>query len=202
MSFNLKKDQLAKIINSVDKWHPALSGMLTMYDINTLNRAAGFIAQCAHESAKFSVTKENLNYSAKGLMTTFKKYFPDEATALQYERKPEKIANRVYANRMGNGPEDSGDGWKYCGRGLIQLTGKDNYTRFAEKVGMTLDDVIPYLETATGAVESAAWFWKAKGLNEIADRDDILTMTKRINGGTHGLTERTELYNLAKKVLA
>ena len=125
------------------------------YEINTPERMAAFIAQVAHESGQLTAVKENLNYSADGLMRIFKKYFTP-ALAAQYARKPEKIASRVYANRMGNGPEESGDGWKYRGRGLIQLTGKDNYTKFAADMEMTLDEAVEYLETPEGAMESAA----------------------------------------------
>ena len=165
-------------------------------------RIAGFLAQVAHESGGFTAIKENLNYSAKGLMTTFKKYFPDEATAKQYEKKPEKIANRVYANRMKNGPEESGDGYRFCGRGLIQLTGRDNYTKFAQALDMSLEDTVAYLETPNGALVSAAWFWDNNKLNQYCDRDDFVTLTKRINGGTIGLSDRTEHYNKAKVLLS
>jgi putative chitinase len=179
----------------------ALNKYLDKYEINTKNRVAGFLAQCGHESVDFTVLKENLNYGAKGLVATFKKYFPDEATALKYERQPEKIANRVYANRMSNGDEASGDGYKYRGRGAIQLTGKDNYTRFAAAIGKTIEETVAHLETIDGAIESACWFWKTNGLNAIADKDDILAMTKKINGGTIGLEDRKAHYEKAKQVL-
>lgn len=160
-------------------------------------RVAGFLAQLAHESGGFNAITENLNYSTKGLMTTFKKYFPTEELAAQYARKPEKIANRVYANRMKNGDENSGDGWKFRGRGLIQLTGRDNYTRFAEALGMDIDSTIAYLETPNGAVASAGWFWDNNKLNQYCDRDDFVTLTKRINGGTIGLADRQHHYHIA-----
>jgi putative chitinase len=179
----------------------ALNKYLDKYEINTEKRVAGFLAQCGHESVDFTVLKENLNYGAKGLVATFKKYFPDEATALKYERQPEKIANRVYANRMSNGDEASGDGYKYRGRGAIQLTGKDNYTRFAAAIGKTIEETIAHLETLEGAIESACWFWKTNGLNAIADKDDIVAMTKKINGGTIGLEDRKAHYEKAKQVL-
>lgn len=172
------------------------------YEINTVNRAAGFIAQCGHESASFTILKENLNYSAEGLNKVFKKYFPTLESAIPYARNPEKIANRVYANRMGNGPESSGDGYKYRGRGAIQLTGKENYSRFAKSLSVTVEQVLEDLETLDGAIESACWFWKNNGLNSICDRDDIVAMTKRINGGTIGLEDRIKYYNLAKAVLS
>ena len=164
-------------------------------------RIAAFLAQIAHESGGFNFVAENLNYSAKGLMVTFKKYFPTEDLAKQYERKPEKIANRVYANRMKNGDEASGDGYKFRGRGLIQLTGRDNYTRFAEALGISLEETISYLETPNGAVVSAAWFWDNNKLNAYCDRDDFVGLTKRINGGTIGLADRQHHYELALKQL-
>jgi putative chitinase len=142
-----------------------------------------------------------LNYSAKGLMTTFKKYFPTEALAKEYERQPVKIANKVYANRMGNGDEASGDGSKFCGRGLIQLTGKQNYTRFASDLGVTLDECVAYLETPAGAVSSAGWFFDQNNLNSISDRGDIKLLTRRINGGFIGLEDRIHHYEIALEVL-
>lgn len=164
-------------------------------------RIAAFLAQTAHESGGFSVTQENLNYSAKGLMGTFKKYFPNEELAKQYERKPEKIANRVYANRMKNGSEESGDGWAFRGRGLIQLTGRDNYTRFAKSVGKELTEAVRYLETPEGAVVSAGWFWDTNKLNIYCDKDDFTGLTKRINGGTIGLADRKHHYEIALLML-
>ena len=164
-------------------------------------RIAAFIAQTAHESGGFNFVQENLNYGAKGLVGTFKKYFPTEAIAKEYERKPEKIANRVYANRMKNGDEASGDGWKFRGRGLIQLTGRDNYTRFAKAVDMTLDEAIAYLETPSGAVASAGWFWNVNKLNIYCDKDDFIGLTKRVNGGTIGLHDRLHHYELALEAL-
>lgn len=172
------------------------------YDMYTNpKRAAAFLAQVAHESGGFNFVKENLNYSAKGLMTTFKKYFPTEELAKQYERQPAKIANRVYANRMGNGPEESGDGYKFCGRGLIQLTGKNNYTKFAEDLGISVDETVAYLETPAGAVSSAGWFWDNNNLNQYCDNEDFVTLTKRINGGTIGLEDRKHHYHIALEAL-
>lgn len=164
-------------------------------------RIAAFIAQTAHESGGFNFVQENLNYGAKGLMGTFKKYFPTEEIAKQYERKPEKIANRVYANRMKNGDEASGDGFKFRGRGLIQLTGRDNYTRFANALGKSLDETIEFLETAEGAVSSAGWFWDVNKLNIYCDKDDFIGLTRRINGGTIGLEDRKHHYHLALEAL-
>lgn len=164
-------------------------------------RVAGFLAQLAHESGGFNATIENLNYSKEGLRKTFPKYFPTDELAAQYARKPEKIANRVYANRMKNGDENSGDGFKFRGRGLIQLTGRDNYTRFAEALDMDIDSTIAYLETPNGAVASAGWFWDNNKLNQYCDRDDFITLTKRINGGTIGLADRQHHYHLALQKL-
>jgi putative chitinase len=170
-----------------------------MYD--NMNRAAGFVAQIAHESGGFNFVKENLNYGAKGLVGTFKKYFPNEEMAKPYERQPEKIANRVYANRMSNGDEASGDGYRFCGRGLIQLTGRANYTKFAADLGISIEDTVAYLETPAGAVSSAGWFWDQNNLNQYCDSNDFVTLTKRINGGTIGLEDRQHHYQLALKLL-
>lgn len=184
----------------VEKYYEAFIRVFEEYEINTPQRQAAFIAQVAHESGQLTAVRENLNYSADGLMRVFRRYF-NASTARAYARQPEKIANRVYANRMGNGPESSGDGWMFRGRGLIQLTGRENYTKFAEDMEMTLDEAIEYLETPDGAVESAAWFWDMKNLNSIADREDIVTVSKRVNGGTNGLHERIDLYHHALSVL-
>lgn len=160
-------------------------------------RIAAFLAQVAHESGGFNFTKENLNYSADGLMKTFRKYFPTPDLAAQYARNPEKIANRVYANRMKNGDEQSGDGYKFRGRGLIQLTGRENYTKFSRSLDMDIDETISYLETPNGAVASAGWFWDNNKLNNYCDKDDFIGLTKRINGGTIGLSDRLHHYELA-----
>ena len=184
------------------KYVDALNDVCEYYDMyKNPKRAAAFLAQIAHESGGFNHVVENLNYSARGLMTTFRKYFPDEATARAYERQPERIANRVYANRMKNGPESSGDGWRFRGRGLIQLTGRDNYTRFAEGLGISLDETVAYLETPEGAVSSAGWFWDNNDLNKFCDRDDFVGLTKRINGGTIGLEDRLHHYKIALAAL-
>jgi len=164
-------------------------------------RVAAFLAQVAHESGGFNFTKENLNYNAKALQSVFKKYYPTEKDAIVHERKPEQIANKVYASRMGNGDEKSGDGWTYRGRGLIQLTGKENYTKFSESIKKPLKEAVDYLETPEGAVESAAWFWSKNKLNELCDKDDFVTLTKRINGGTNGLEDRKHHYEIALKAL-
>ena len=172
------------------------------YEINTVNRAAGFLAQCGHESNGFTVLKENLNYKAEALNKIFHKYFPTVELAQSFAHNPEMIANKIYANRMGNGDEASGDGYKFRGRGAIQLTGRDNYTRFGATLGLDPDSCVADMETLDGGVESAMWFWQTNGLNAICDADDIVRMTKKVNGGTIGLAERTALYNKAKGILS
>jgi putative chitinase len=200
-TFNFTKEQLKEMLPKnpyIDQWYHALSEILPEYEINTPQRVAAFLAQCAHESGGFVFLKENLNYRAPSLRKVFPKYFPDDAIAAQYANKPEMIANRVYANRMGNGDEASGDGFRYCGRGLIQLTGKNNYTFFAASVGIEdMEEVVEYLQTFEGAVQSACFFWEQNKLNQWADAGDILTLTKRINGGTIGLEDRIKHYNHA-----
>ena len=163
------------------------------FEINTPLRLAHFLAQCGHESGGFKATQENLNYSAKGLAGIFKKYFPTEAAAAPYARQPQKIASKVYGGRMGNGPESTGEGYKFRGRGYIQLTGKENYTAFGKSIG---EDVCanPQVVAEKYALLSAAWFWSKNKLNEIADTgatDEVVTkITKRVNGGTIGLADR------------
>ena len=179
-----------------------LNTVAEYYDMNVNPaRLAGFLAQTAHESGGYTAIKENLNYSAKGLRGTFGKYFPNDEIANQYAKKPERIANRVYGNRMSNGPEESGDGYRFCGRGLIQLTGRANYTKFAQDLNMSLEDTIAYLETPNGAVASAGWFWDNNKLNQYCDSGDFVTLTKRINGGTIGLEDRKHHYELAMHYL-
>ena len=206
-TFDFRKEQLAELLHGnpyVDQWYQALCEILPDYEINTPQRVAAFVAQCAHESGGFKVLKENLNYKAASLRKIFPKYFPDDATANHYASLPNKqeaIANRIYANRMGNGPEESGDGFRYCGRGLIQLTGKENYTWFAASLDIPVEEASEYLQTFEGAVQSACWFWESNNLNQWADKGDILTLTKRINGGTIGLEDRIKHYNHALHVL-
>jgi putative chitinase len=203
-NFILSQEQLAQLLPGnpyLDHWYHALELALPDYDINTPQRVAAFIAQCAHESGGFRALKENLNYKAASLRKTFGKYFPTDELAAQYEKRPEKIANRVYANRMGNGDEASGDGFRYCGRGLIQLTGKQNYQNFADSIETPVEDIPEFLATFEGAVQSACWFWEANNLNQWADKNDILTLTKRINGGTIGLEDRIKHYEHALHVL-
>jgi putative chitinase len=200
----LTKEQLSKLIptNSyIGEWYDALSILLPDYDINTPKRIAAFIAQCAHESAEFKFIRENLNYRAESLMRVWPRHFPNIEIARQYAHKPEKIANRAYANRMGNGNEASGDGWRFCGRGLIQLTGRNNYELFAESIETPVDEIPDYLGTFEGASQSACWFWETNNLNKWADTGDMVTLTKKINGGTIGLEDRIKHYNHALHVL-
>jgi len=202
----LTKDQLKQLLPKnpyIDQWYNALTQLLPDYEINTPQRIAAFMAQCAHESGEFTALKENLNYKAATLRKVFPKYFPTDDVANEYANKPNKqeaIANKVYANRMGNGDEASGDGFRYCGRGLIQLTGKDNYSWFAASVGITPDEASEYLQTFEGAAQSACWFWENNNLNAFADAGDILGMTKRINGGTIGLDDRIAHYKHALQI--
>lgn len=203
----LTKEQLKKLLPKnpyIDYWHNALSQLLPDYEINTNQRIAAFVAQCAHESGGFMVLKENLNYRWQSLRKIFPKYFPTDELAQEYANKPNKqeaIANRIYASRMGNGPEESGDGYRFCGRGLIQLTGRDNYTFFAGSLDITVEEASQYLETFEGAAQSACWFWETNKLNQWADKGDIVTLTKRINGGTIGLEDRIKHYEHALHVL-
>jgi putative chitinase len=179
--------------------------VMTKFNIDNPLRLAHFLAQCGHESGGFRLTKENLNYSAKGLMGIFKKYFPSEAKANEYARKPEKIANLVYSNRMGNGPESTGDGAKFCGRGYIQLTGKDNYTAFGKSIN---EDIAsnPQLVADKYALLSAAWFFTKNKLHLIADEGaselTVTKITKRVNGGTIGLPDRIKHFKEYYALLA
>jgi putative chitinase len=173
-----------------------LNDAMEEFEINTPQRIAMFLAQVGHESGGLTHRKENLNYSADGLRKIFPKYFKTR-DANEYHRQPEKIANVVYSGRMGNGDEASGDGWKFCGRGLIQLTGRTNYTAFAEYMSMSVEEVVDYLETEEGAAMSAGWFWDSRDLNQWADKGDVLTVTKKINGGTIGLEDRKKHYQEA-----
>ncbi len=175
------------------------------FQINTPLRLAHFLAQCGHESGGFRATQENLNYSAKGLMGIFKKYFPTEAIANAYARQPQKIASKVYANRMGNGTEASGEGYKFRGRGYIQLTGKENYTAFGKSIG---EDILsnPDVVASKYALLSAAWFFSKNGLHRMADEgasDLVVTkITKRVNGGTIGLPDRIKHFKEYYHLLA
>jgi putative chitinase len=176
-----------------DKVIEQIPEVMQKFAVNTPLRLAHFLAQCGHESGGFKLAQENLNYSAKGLMGIFKKYFSTEALANAYARKPEKIANRVYGGRMGNGAEASGEGYKFRGRGYIQLTGKQNYTAFDASVPESIVDN-PDLVATKYPLASAAWFWSKNGLNTIADQGSstevVTKATKRVNGGTIGLADR------------
>jgi len=175
------------------------------FQINTPLRLAHFLAQCGHESGGFKATQENLNYSAKGLAGIFKKYFPTEAAAAPYARNPQKIASKVYGGRMGNGPESTGEGYKFRGRGYIQLTGKENYTAFGKSIG---EDILsnPDVVASKYALLSAAWFFSKNGLHKMADggaTDAVVTsITKRVNGGTIGLPDRIKHFKEYYHLLA
>lgn len=204
---NLTLAQLQQLLPRnpyVKQWHHALEQLLPDYEINTAQRIAAFIAQCAHESGGFTALKENLNYKAATLRKIFPKYFPTDEIANQYASLPNKqeaIANLVYANRMGNGPPESGDGYRFCGRGLIQLTGRDNYSWFAASLNISVEEASEYLQTFEGAAQSACWFWETNNLNRWADAGDIVMLTKKINGGTIGLEDRKKHYEHALHVL-
>jgi putative chitinase len=202
-TFDFTQDKLAQILPGnpfIDHWHEALCKILPDYDISTPERVAAFLAQTAHESGGYRALKENLNYRAETLCKVWPRYF-NASNANQYAHNQEAIANRAYANRMGNGDEASGDGFRYCGRGLIQLTGKSNYTAFANSIETPLEEIPDFLATFEGAIQSACWFWETNNLNQYADSGDILTMTKKINGGTLGLADRQQHYQHAIQVL-
>ncbi len=204
MSFILTREQLSELLPGnpyLDYWYSALERCLPDYDINTPQRVAAFIAQCAHESGGFKFLKENLNYRAESLVKVWPKHFPSLDVARQYARKPEKIANKAYASRMGNGDESSGDGYRFIGRGLIQLTGRNNYQAFADSIETDINDIPEYLQTFEGAVQSACWFWETNTLNRWSDTGDIKELTRRINGGYIGLDDRIKHYQHALHVL-
>ena len=206
--FELQKEHLAALIpgnKDVDAWHAALVDVLPNYGITTERRMAHFISQCAHESNNFRSLEENLNYSEKSLLAVFGRYFGSapKRSAAEYARKPEMIANYVYQDefrkyKMGN--TQDGDGWRFRGRGLKQLTGRENYTGFGKFMGMSAEQAADYVATPKGAVESACWFWDTKKLNHIADTDNVVKMTKEINGGNIGLADRQARYKKAMEV--
>ncbi len=206
MSYFPSLEQFRKIFPNCKEpvnWFNALSSILPQQNITTKNQVMCFLAQCGHESAEFNTLRENFNYSAEGLLKVFPKYFTP-ALAQQYARKPEKIANRVYANRMGNGPEESGDGFKYRGVGLIQLTFKSNILEcskaiFGDDRAIKTPEILMVKENA---VKSACWFWNKNNLNIFADKLAIESLTKKINGGTIGLPERIALLTKIQKILA
>jgi putative chitinase len=183
------------------KWLEPLKETFEKYSIDTPKRQAAFIGQCMHESGGFKLLQENLNYSAKALMATWPSRFPTEEIANQYARQPEKIANKVYGGRMGNDVESSGEGWKYRGRGIKQLTGKENYERCGSGLGVDLVSDPDLLLDPKYAALSAGWFWNKHNLNDLADKGDIETMTKRINGGLLGLDARKAAIAKAESVL-
>lgn len=176
-----------------------LNEVMAFYEINNPRRISMFLAQVGHESGGLRTIKENLNYSADRLKVIFPKYFRN-VDPTPYARNPQKIANRVYGGRMGNGDEASGDGFRYCGRGLIQLTGKSNYAAFAADMEMPLEEATEWLSTEEGATWSAGWFWDSRELNQWADKGDVVTVTKKINGGTIGLKDRQEHYEAALEI--
>lgn len=207
MNFNFTEEKLQQCLKNnreIDQWFPLLEKDLEFYEINTVERVAAFLSQCAHESINFTATHENLNYGAPGLMTTFKKYFPTQELANAYARQPEKIANRVYANRMGNGDEASGDGWKYRGRGIVQLTGHDNYK--ACSLAVFGDDRLlaspEWLESKEGCVIGACWFWTTRHINPVADTEDTEAVTRLVNGGLNGIDDRKAKYAAFKDILS
>ena len=179
---------------------PHIPVVLPKFGIDTPLRKAHFLAQVAHESGGLQYAAENLNYSATGLRSVFRKYFPTDADAAKYARKPEKIANRVYADRMGNGNEASGDGWKFRGRGLIQLTGKENYANFSRECGVDCVKNPDLLLKPDMALMSACWYWKKRNINVHADADDLIMVTKKINGGTNGLNDRQNYLEAFKRI--
>ena len=188
--------------NDWKEWYDSMCEILPLWGVDTVERVAGFIAQCGHESGGFRVLSENLNYSAKALNTIFPKYFRRAGRdANEYHRQPEKIANVIYANRMDNGDTDTGDGWKFRGGGILQLTGRYNYTQFGKAVEKTAEEAVEYVRTKAGALDSACWFWDENNINDYCDRQDIVGMTKRINGGTIGLEDRKKHYIHALDVL-
>jgi len=204
-AFTFNSNMLEELLtgnNQPDDWFKIMCKVLPKYEITTVERVAGFIAQCGHESRDFSVLTENLNYSASALNKIFPKYFERAGrNAADYHRQPEAIANIIYANRMGNGDTASGDGWYYRGGGILQLTGFNNYSQFGAYIGISAQSAAEYVRTKEGALESACWFWKENNLNRYCDRQDIVGLSKRINGGTHGMDDRKERYIKAMDVL-
>ena len=204
MQFDFKVEQVAELLPRVNGllWHDAMERVLPKWNIDTVDRVAGFIAQTAHESAGYSVLTENLNYSAEALDKIFPKYFKRAGRDAQdYHRQPEKIANVIYANRMDNGGIDSGDGWRFRGGGILQLTGRHNYTQFGKAEDMSAEEATEFVRSPIGALASACWFWDTNNINKYCDNQDITGMTKRINGGTIGLEDRKKHYAHALEVL-
>jgi len=204
MQFDFKIEQVAELLPRIDaaEWYDAMQRVLPKWNIDTVDRVAGFIAQTSHESGGYSVLTENLNYSAEALDKIFPKYFKRAGRdARNYHRQPEKIANVIYANRMDNGGTDSGDGWRFRGGGILQLTGRYNYTQFGKAEGMSAEEATEFVRSPIGALASACWFWDTNNINKYCDNQDITGMTKRINGGTIGLEDRKKHYAHALEVL-
>ncbi|RNM22496.1 glycoside hydrolase family 19 protein [Dickeya undicola] len=205
MTIEISQEKLKKVMTAASTddlalFQPALQQECNAAEINTPLRFAHFVAQIAHESNELRARVENLNYSAKGLRSVFGRYFTTDEMAAQCERKPESIANIVYANRLGNGATETGDGWKYRGRGLIQLTGRDNYHICGSAIGQDLVTNPDFIsQNPSVSVAAAIWFWKKNGLNALADQDDINGITRRINGGLNGLADRKDYLAKAKR---
>lgn len=203
MAFNLTLEHVQALLKGnkeVEAWHKAMVKVFPKYKIDTPERIAGFIAQTAHESLNFTILEENLNYRAETLDKIFPKYFVKAGRkAADYAKQPEKIANIVYGGRMGN--NQPGDGYLFRGRGIIQLTGRDNYTNFGKTVNKSAEEVASYVTSKEGAIESACWYWNSRNINKAADAGDIVLMTKLINGGTIGLEDRKKHYLHALAVL-
>lgn len=207
MKFDFTLDKLAACIpqnRDPEPWFLSLQEYLPQFEIVTVQRVAGFISQCAHESNDFTVLVENLNYGAEGLCSIFGKYFRTDAEAFQFQRRPAAIANRVYANRMSNGPESSGDGWAYRGRGILQITGRYNYSQCSMDVfqDTSLVDNPDLLTTPAYAVVSACWYWNKNSLNAICDSENVTLLSKKINGGTNGLNDRISRWNHCINILS
>ena len=210
MTIKITAEQTSAILKTNKKakeWHPLLADMLPRYSIDTVPRIAGFMAQCAHESSDFTALEENLNYREDTLLRVFPRYFgAGKRSAAEYARNPEKLANYVYMDEFRSksgalGNTQPGDGWRFRGGGIKQLTGRANYTQFAAGVKMTPEKAADYVRTPQGALESACWFWSTNSLNAFADAQDIVGMSKRINGGTIGLDDRIKHYEHALHVL-
>jgi putative chitinase len=201
----MTSEQLAQALKltpvKAEEWIDAINETCDRFDISTPERQACFLGQCAHESGGFSALQENLNYKQESLCKVWPKRFPSIDDAEPYHKQPQKIANKVYASRMGNGDEASGEGWKYRGRGLIQLTGKDNYSACGEALGVDLVENPDLVATPQYAALSAGWFWDKNRLNAYADKNDMQGLTKKINGGTHGIEDRIARTQLALDTL-
>ena len=201
----ITKEQLRRAIpdakeSSIEKYYEPLIAAMEHYSINTKNRIAAFLANLAHESAAFNTIEENLNYTGSRLLQVWPRHFRGRNVNL-YHRNPQKIANLVYSNRMGNGDKSSGDGWRYRGRGLIQLTGKSNYQLFSDAIDADIVSNPDWIFTPEGATISAGWFWNSRKLNSLADVEDLKEITRKINGGYHGHDDRVKRYRHIKKVL-